>query len=141
MSFWPEVDEEQTIENVDGLLKDYPHYRMRAKREAGLLRSPSMDGMPRADSYDNRVEEEYVSHVEAQQVELNCRYAIESIEDNELRTILHDKYMRGDTNEAIMIKLNNMPKETYRRRWHNACLTFAEIYGIQELQVFKTAKT
>lgn len=140
MSFFPKVNKEATVKNVDELLKEYPHYRLRAKREAGMLRSPSMDGMPRADSYSNRVEDEYVSHVGAQQVELNCRYAIQAIEDDEQRTILHDKYLRGDTNEAIMIKLNNMPKETYRRRWHEACLTFAEIYGIKELQVFQTSK-
>lgn len=137
-SLFPEVDEEATINNVKQLLSNYHHFRALAHRPIGQLKSTVISDMPRDDSYGNRIEDDYVNGFSAQQIEVNCRHAIESIENDEYRIILHDKYIgMGKTDQAIMMDLN-LAKKTYYRHAKRAYLTFAEVYGIQELREFKT---
>lgn len=135
-SLFPEVDEEATINNVKQLLSNYHHFKALSRRPIGQLKSTVISDMPKGDSYGNRIEDDYVNGFSAQQIETNCRYAIEAIENDEYRVILHDKYVGFKTDQVIMDDLH-LAKKTYYRHAKRAYLTFAEVYGIQELRKFK----
>lgn len=136
-SLFPEVDEEATIGNVKDLLNDFHRIKRSAKRATGGLKSPVFDDMPKGTGGDNQAENAIVEHVSAQQIYYNIVYAIESIEKDDLRQILQCKHIRyGMTDEMVWMELA-ISESTYYRRLKQAYLTFAEIYGIQELRVFK----
>lgn len=127
-------DNQKTIENVKALLRKYPRYKRISKRKAGQLKSPSMDGMPRSDSYGNQIESKIINQIEAEQIVMGCQYSIEAIEDSECRKILYDKYIKGYEDTAIRLSMH-MAERTYYRKLKTACLSFADVYGWQELRV------
>lgn len=135
---FPELDEEATVSNVKQLLSKYHHIRGVAQRPVGQLKSAVISDMLRGDSYGNHVENDYIAGISAQQVEVNCRFAIDAIENYEYRQILHDKYIGYSKKDVAIMNELNLPEKTFYRHFKQACLSFAEIYGIQELRVFKS---
>lgn len=142
--FGEEYDEEATVKSVKTLLKQYRSMHNFAKRASGVddmaLQSVEITDMPRAQNFENSAENKLIRAISpgvlAKWHCVHCKNAIEAIEDEEQRTVLQDKFIKGDTNTAISLKLS-IEKATFQRRLFNACLTFADIYGLEELKIKK----
>lgn len=142
--FDEEYDEEATVKSVKTLLGSYKKMNNFAKRYNSIdemsLQSTEITDMPSAHAVANSAEDKLIRAISPGVVTkwhcVHCRHAIEAIEDDDQRYILYHKYIKNQTSTAISIELN-LPKETYRRHLHEACLTFAEIYGLEELRIKK----
>lgn len=141
-SFYTDLNEEETIQNVKSLLNAYSLFKELGMRSNSVsemdLQSPTMSSEPKAPNVRNSLEDRTLEAIsesaDAYWHEVHCRHSIEAIQDEELRLILKKKYIENDTNVAIQYDLH-LPKETLRRKLREACLTFANIYGLEELRV------
>lgn len=136
-----EQDKEATIENVKSYLGDYHYYKSISKRETRIdLKSPVISDMPSNRSTDNLMEERIVDETDekwiAEMIVAHCEGAIDAIEDEKKRKILSDRFIGH--NSMLSISLDIGCAESTCNEWFKeACLTFADIFGLEELRVYK----
>lgn len=135
-SLFRELDEEATIANVKNLLGNYHRIRRNAKRNVSDLQSPTITDMPKVQSVDNGIEKQIVDRVSAQMIYTNINFTIAAIEQEDLKQILICKFIKYDMSDTNIQDELSLSQATYYRRFRGACLTFADIYGMQELRVF-----
>ncbi|WP_390410112.1 ArpU family phage packaging/lysis transcriptional regulator [Lacticaseibacillus jixiensis] len=64
MALFPEIDEKASCDKARQKLKEYRHYARLAGRPLTDLKSPSMDGMPKAQSFQNGTEAALVARLD-----------------------------------------------------------------------------
>lgn len=121
------LDSTATIKRVKELLADYHHFKNLSKRLAisgetainsQLLRAPLQ------------------SAVSALQFKLKCDNTLRLLSGDE-RLILELRYFEYGNNDDHIMREVNLSKSTYTRRKNSACLSFAKLFGLIELQVYE----
>lgn len=127
-SLYSKLDKRATAENAAAVLSDYPHRRARSLSWSMDLQSPSMDGMPRNDSVDNRTEHKIVDHLDDEQFVRRCNNILATITNETYRNILRFTYLHPLVSvEAVQERLHLAPS-TYRRQREEALVAFAELW-------------
>lgn len=134
-------DNEATIENVKSYLGDYHYYKAISKRQTRLdLKSPVMTDMPSNHSTENHIEQRVVDKTDekwfAEMIVAHCEGAIDAIEDDDKRKILKKRFIRHESMLGIAMEIG-IAESTCNEWFKEACLTFADIYGLEELRVYK----
>lgn len=136
-----EQDNEATIENVKAYLGDFHYYKAVSKRETRIdLKSPVITDMPGNRSTENRTEERVVDKTDekwvAEMIVAHCEHAIDAIEDDKKQKILHDRFIGHSSMLGISLDIG-CAESTCNEWFKEACLTFADIFGLEELRVYK----
>lgn len=141
-SIFRNVDEDKTIENAEQVLKDYWRWRYKAKRVDFNLQSPAMDGMPKAQSFENTAERKHVNKSNASfmaNLVVNVINSLTIDEGTEKYTaVLNLFYIKRYTKTHCMNEMQISDK-TFDKYLREAQLIFAEMYpdAVQDLIVRK----
>lgn len=144
MALFPEIDEKASCDKARQKLKEYRHYARLAGRPLTDLKSPSMDGMPKAKSFQNGTEASLVARLD----KVLDAEAHLGVIDNALALCSFNSkwclYFCYCTPEdlplwqvAKRMGVDNASNVKYQKR--SALLEFAEAYPNEELIVMKNS--
>lgn len=137
-SLFPELDEDQTIEKCKHYLeKVYPRLKLISHVEVGTLKSPNMDGMPRADTKTNTLPDTIVRRIYAKQAVQYTKRAIYACANTD-QQILKGLYLRFEQDQNVFGELNLSETRYYKKYKPHALLAFADAYLYEDLHVYKT---
>lgn len=135
------LDNTETAANVDALLRKYLENKSIAGRGTASLQSPAMDGMPRSDSYGNRVEEKIVGDLSARQFVKQCDSTLDKVPDETYHTILKLTYfVHNQPNDSIIMERVGLEHSAYYEAKKRAQIAFAGWWppeGTSELLVYR----
>lgn len=137
MGLLPEVDEDKSIENAKEILSNYRRLSRMAGQKLTDIQSPTFDGMPKASSYDNRIETKIVDHIDAEAIINNCQQAM-SIMNKTSYWVLYYTYFCEPalTHYQIAAKVGYAAGSIDKLKLRGL-LEFAEAYPGEKLLVFK----
>lgn len=138
MGLLPEIDEHASRESARGLLSQY----RRLSRIAGVrltdIQSPTIDGMPKSPSYDNRAEQKILRHTEALVIIEKVQQAMFLMSRTSYWVIYYSYLCEPKLSYyQISQKLIGYSEESVDYLKRIALLEFAEAYPGEELLVFK----
>lgn len=126
-SLLKEIDEKQTLENVRHfLLVSLPRLRRISHLEAGELKSPSMDGMPKPESTENHVADGYLKVIGAQEAVQNTAEAIKHCSADS-QALLFALYFEGKSDTAVRLELHHEHSKYYAAK-RKAMFEFADAF-------------
>lgn len=131
MTFFPEIDEKQTIRNAKRKLKEYPRWRRIANDVDGQKVTAVYTFEPRqANSDPSRpVERLAINRVDAQAELEAIEYAVGHLFDPMYRKLLNDRYLMSYPKSHYEIREEiGYEKSQYYDMISNALLAFAELY-------------
>ncbi|MFT8412311.1 MAG: ArpU family phage packaging/lysis transcriptional regulator [Schleiferilactobacillus perolens] len=142
-TYWRRLDHEATAANAEFVLMDYRHRKQKSKRNEITLQSPAIDGMPRSPSTENSQENKLLKYLNDWDFVAQCDRAIESVENDESRTILKLLYTT-DYPVKVQTIMDRLGMETtaYYHAKQDALIAFAEVWppSPSELLVYRTEK-
>ncbi|MCI1985309.1 MAG: autolysin [Lactobacillus sp.] len=142
MGLFPEIDEKASCAKARRELKKYRHYARMAGRPLADLKSPSVDGMPKAKSFQNGVEASLVERLD----KVMDAEAHLGVIDNALalckyqsRWVLYFSYCTPEDLALWQVaeRAGAGNVGTLKRQKAAALLEFAEAYPNHELIVLK----
>ena len=120
-------DYEASVVEADKILEDYRRRKQRSRVKA-LLKSPSLDGMPRSSSIDNTIEIKITDDLDDEIYVEACEKTIECIEDDNRRNILIDYYIKRPIAVELLIADSGYSKSGYYIALKDALYAFASIW-------------
>ena len=120
-------DYDASVVEADKILEDYRRRKQRA-RVKSLLKSPSLDGMPRSSSIDNTIEVKITDDLDDEIYVEACEKTIECIEDDNRRNILIDYYIKRPIAVELLIADSGYSKSGYYIALKDALYAFASIW-------------
>ena len=120
-------DYEASVVEADRVLEDYRRHKQRSRVKA-LLKSPSLDGMPRSSSIDNTIEIKITDDLDDEIYVEACEKTIECIEDDNRRNILIDYYIKRPIAVELLIADSGYSKAGYYIALKDALYAFASIW-------------
>lgn len=136
-TLFPEVDTEATLQNVTHFLKVALPKMVRVSGQSMTdLKSPSYDGMPKAQPSGNATDARIVRRLYAEQV---VRRTIEAMNhcDKDCQPILDMLYLKGYS-DTMCFRAIGYSDSSYFHDWKpKALLQFADCYMLDDLHVFK----
>ena len=120
-------DYEASVVEADRVLEDYRRRKQRSRVKA-LLKSPSLDGMPRSSSIDNTIEIKITDDLDDEIYVDACEKTIECIEDDARRNILIDYYIKRPIAVELLIADSGYSKAGYYIALKDALYAFASIW-------------
>jgi ArpU family phage transcriptional regulator len=120
-------DYEASVVEADKILEDYRRRKQRSRVKA-LLKSPSLDGMPRSSSIDNVMEIKITDDLDDEIYVDACEKTIECIEDDNRRNILIDYYIKRPIAVELLIADSGYSKAGYYIALKDALYAFASIW-------------
>ncbi len=120
-------DYDASVVEADHVLEDYRRRKQRS-RVKSLLKSPSLDGMPRSSSIDNTMEIKITNNLDDEVYVDLCEKTIECIEDDTRRNILIDYYIKRPIAVELLIADSGYSKAGYYIALKDALYTFASIW-------------
>lgn len=120
-------DYEASVVEADRVLEDYRRRKQRSRVKA-LLKSPSLDGMPRSSSIDNVMEIKITDDLDDEIYVDACEKTIECIEDDNRRNILIDYYIKRPIAVELLIADSGYSKAGYYIALKDALYAFASIW-------------
>ena len=120
-------DYEASVAEADKILEDYRRRKQRS-RVKSLLKSPSLDGMPRSSSIDNTIEIKITDDLDDEIYVEACEKTIECIEDDNRRNILIDYYIKRPIAVELLIADSGYSKAGYYIALKDALYAFASIW-------------
>ena len=120
-------DYDASVVEADRVLEDYRRRKQRSRVKA-LLRSPSLDGMPRSSSIDNTIEIKITNNLDDEAYVDICEKTIECIEDDNRRNILIDYYIKRPIAVELLIADSGYSKAGYYIALKDALYAFASIW-------------
>lgn len=125
------LDEHATIQNVKEVLTHYQMFKNMAKWLELTNTIPTIENLPKYIDI-----EQPLSRIDALQLKLNCDNVIQNMSGDECH-LLKLRYVEyGHSDDYVMRELE-LSKSTYTRHKNSACLSFAKLFGLIELQVYK----
>lgn len=124
------LDKAATIQNVKDLLSEYHHFRNLAKGLELLGSAPTFDELPEIINLY-----EPLSRIDALQLKLNCDNTIKMLTGDAGR-LLTLKYVQYGNSERVIVSKLGISSTTYYDHLKTACLSFAELFGLLELQEY-----
>lgn len=135
-TLFPEIDEEATLQNVTHFLRVALPKMVRVSGQSMTdLKSPSYDGMPKAQPSGNATDARIVRRLYAEQV---VKRTVEAIKhcDKDCRNILDDLYLQELSDTMCFMDLG-FSESSYFHYWKpKALLQFADCYMLDDLHVF-----
>lgn len=136
-TLFPEVDEKATIQNVTHFLAVTLPKMVRVSGQSMTdLKSPTYDGMPKAQPSGNSTDARIVRRLYAEQVVHQTIEAIHHCSDTS-RTILDSLYLRGDTDTMCLMYSGYSESSYFHVRKPRALLEFADCYMLGDLHIFE----
>ena len=120
-------DYEASVVEADKILEDYRRRKQRS-RVKSLLKSPSLDGMPRSSSIGNTIEIKITDDLDDEIYVEACEKTIECIEDDNRRNILIDYYIKRPIAVELLIADSGYSKAGYYIALKDALYAFASIW-------------
>lgn len=139
-SLFPEIDTEATIRNCKHHLTRILPKMVRTSGESlNQLRSPSMDGMPKAESVSNNADVTIVRRVYAEQV---VKRTIEAISrcDEKSKEVLDMLYLQDYTDTMCYMSIGYSRGHYFDHVKPEALLQFADAYLLDDLHIYKGDK-
>lgn len=140
MSLWGRLNREETAANAESVLIDYRHRKARARGWSMSLQSPTMDGMPRNQSTDNKVESKIVNYLSDDEFVQQCLEVISGIEKAEYRKLLELTYIKPLPTVTRIAEAVHLSRAKYYRDKEAALIAFAELWppsGSSPLLVYR----
>ena len=131
MTFFPEIDEKQTIRNAKRKLKEYPRWRRIANDVDGQKVTATYTFEPRQahGNPSKPVERLAINRVDAEAELEAIEYAVGHLFDPMHRKLLHDRYLMTHHKSHFEIREEiGYEKSQYYELSSSALLAFAELY-------------
>ena len=126
-SLLKEIDEEQTLANVRHfLMVSLPRLQRIGQLDAGELKSPSMDGMPKPETTENHVADGYLKVITAQEAVKHTAEAMQhcSVDSRMLLWLL---YFENKADTPVMLELHYEHSKFYAAK-RKAMFEFADAF-------------
>ena len=134
----PEIDERASRELARELLSNYRRYSRMAGVKLTDIKSPTIDGMPKSSSYDNRIEDKIVNHIDAEQIIYNVQQAMQFLDKTSYWVIYYSYLCEPQLSYyQISQKLVGYSEESIDYLKRRGLIRFAEAYPNGKLIVYK----
>lgn len=136
-SLFPVVDAKATVQNVTHFLAVMLPKMVRVSGQSMAdLKSPTYDGMPKAQSSGNSTDTRIVRRLYAEQIVKQTVAAIKHCsQDSE--SILDSLYLHGDSDTECFMGLGFSESSYFHVRKPAALLEFADCYMLDDLHIFE----
>ena len=133
----PEIDEKASRQQARELLSKYRRYSRMAGVRLTDIQSPTIDGMPKSSSYENRAEAKIVNHIDAETIVHNCQQAMQLLGTTSYWVLYYTYFCEPAlTHYQIAAKVGYAAGSIDKLKLRGL-LEFAEAYPGEKLLVFK----
>lgn len=138
MGLLPEINVRASREQARELLSQYRRYSRMAGVRLTDVQSPTIDGMPKSPSYDNRTEIKIVDHIDARAVISKVQQAMQLLPKTSYWVIYYSYLCEPKLSYyQISTKMVGYSEESIDYLKRKALLEFAEAYPNGQLLVYK----
>lgn len=135
--YFPEIDREKTIKNVDDLLKKYHTFRRISGNAIPQKLTSTLDDMPKSPTHENVMESKLVKKIDCEAIYHDINLALSRL-DKDSQNLLWGKYIATDRHSDYERYSQMAISHTTYYQWLNkARLSFAEAYHHGELIEFR----